>query len=193
MKDLFELYITFAKIGSITFGGGYAMLPILQREIVENKKWESDEDLLDYFAVGQCTPGIIALNVSTFIGNKRKGTIGGIVASLGFITIPIALLLVISIFLNNFADYAIVKNAFAGVRVCVCVLILNAVERLWKKSMINHKALLIFVVVLGLTLFTDIPLYVIVLSSSVVGALLNRWKGAEAKWFYYNCFLNSSK
>lgn len=130
MKDLFELYITFAKIGSITFGGGYAMLPILQREIVENKKWESDEDLLDYFAVGQCTPGIIALNVSTFIGNKRKGTIGGIVASLGFITIPIALLLVISIFLNNFADYAIVKNAFAGVRVCVCVLILNAVERL---------------------------------------------------------------
>ena len=134
MKDLFELYITFAKIGSITFGGGYAMLPILQREIVENKKWESDEDLLDYFAVGQCTPGIIALNVSTFIGNKRKGTIGGIVASLGFITIPIALLLVISIFLNNFADYAIVKNAFAGVRVCVCVLILNAVERLWKKS-----------------------------------------------------------
>ncbi|MFR1170629.1 MAG: chromate transporter, partial [Coprobacillus cateniformis] len=94
---------------------------------------------------------------------------------------PIALLLVISIFLNNFADYAIVKNAFAGVRVCVCVLILNAVERLWKKSMINHKALLIFVVVLGLTLFTDIPLYVIVLSSSVVGALLNRWKGAEAK------------
>ena len=176
MKDLFELYITFAKIGSITFGGGYAMLPILQREIVENKKWESDEDLLDYFAVGQCTPGIIALNVSTFIGNKRKGTIGGIV-----ITIPIALLLVISIFLNNFADYAIVKNAFAGVRVCVCVLILNAVERLWKKSMINHKALLIFVVVLGLTLFTDIPLYVIVLSSSVVGALLNRWKGAEAK------------
>ena len=181
MKDLFELYITFAKIGSITFGGGYAMLPILQREIVENKKWESDEDLLDYFAVGQCTPGIIALNVSTFIGNKRKGTIGGIVASLGFITIPIALLLVISIFLNNFADYAIVKNAFAGVRVCVCVLILNAVERLWKKSMINHKSLLIFVVVLGLTLFTDIPLYVIVLSSSVVGALLNRWKGAEAK------------
>ena len=181
MKDLFELYITFAKIGSITFGGGYAMLPILQREIVENKKWESDEDLLDYFAVGQCTPGIIALNVSTFIGNKRKGTIGGIVASLGFITIPIALLLVISIFLNNFADYAIVKNAFAGVRVCVCVLILNAVERLWKKSMINHKAWLIFVVVLGLTLFTDIPLYVIVLSSSVVGALLNRWKGAEAK------------
>ena len=98
------------------------MLPILQREIVENKKWESDEDLLDYFAVGQCTPGIIALNVSTFIGNKRKErTIGGIVASLGFITIPIALLLVISIFLNNFADYAIVKNAFAGVRVCVCV------------------------------------------------------------------------
>ncbi len=134
MKDLFELYITFAKIGSITFGGGYAMLPILQREIVENKKWESDEDLLDYFAVGQCTPGIIALNVSTFIGNKRKGTIGGIVASLGFITIPIALLLVISIFLNNFADYAIVKNAFAGVRVCVCVLILNAVERLWKNQ-----------------------------------------------------------
>lgn len=177
MKDLLELYMTFAKIGSITFGGGYAMLPILQKEIVEKKHWATDEDLLDYFAVGQCTPGIIALNVSTFIGNKIRGVIGGIVASLGFITVPIALLIVISMFLKNFAEYEIVKNAFAGIRVCVCVLILNAIERLWKKSVVNKKALLIFVVVLLITLFTDIPLYMIVISSAIVGTLLNRYKG----------------
>lgn len=179
MKDLLELYMTFAKIGSITFGGGYAMLPILQKEIVEKKQWATDEDLLDYFAVGQCTPGIIALNVSTFIGNKIKGVIGGIVASLGFITIPIALLIVISMFLKNFAEYEIVKNAFAGIRVCVCVLILNAIERLWKKSVVNKRALLIFVVVLLITLFTDIPLYIIVISSAIVGTLLNKYKGDE--------------
>jgi Chromate transport protein ChrA len=179
MKDLLELYITFAKIGSITFGGGYAMLPILQREIVEKKKWDTDEALLDYFAIGQCTPGIIALNVSTFIGNKRKGVAGGIAATLGFITVPIALLVIIAMFLKNFADYTIVKNAFAGVRVCVCVLILNAIERLWKKSIVNKKALAIYVIALLLTLFDFLPLYVIVLLAAVAGVLINDKKAKK--------------
>lgn len=173
MKELLQLYITFAKIGSITFGGGYAMLPVLQREIVEKRKWDTDEALLDYFAIGQCTPGIIALNVSTFIGNKRKGVAGGIVATLGFVTVPIALLVIIAMFLKNFADYAIVKNAFAGVRVCVCVLILNAIERLWKKSVVNKKALAIYGVALLLTMLDWLPLYVIVLLAAVAGLFMS--------------------
>lgn len=179
MKELFELYITFAKIGSITFGGGYAMLPILQREIVEKKKWETDENLLDYFAIGQCTPGIIALNVSTFIGNKRRGILGGIIASIGFVTVPIILLTIISMFLQNFADYAIVKNAFAGIRVCVCVLILNSIERLWKKSIIDKYSFAIFATVLGLTLFTSLPLYSFVILAAVAGLLINQLKGVK--------------
>ena len=171
MKEFWQLYLIFARIGSITFGGGYAMLPILQRELVENRQWVSDEELMDYFAIGQCTPGIIALNVSTFIGNKRKGILGGIIATLGFITIPIILIIIIALFLNNFSEYAVVKNAFAGIRVCVCVLILNAVERLWKKSIISKTTFLLFAVIFLLTIFTEIPLYLLVISSAVAGML----------------------
>ncbi|MBQ7193984.1 MAG: chromate transporter, partial [Synergistaceae bacterium] len=80
-----DLFITFCRIGVVTFGGGYAMLPILQREIVENKKWGTDEELADYYAIGQCTPGIIAVNVATFIGRKIAGIPGGIVATLGVV------------------------------------------------------------------------------------------------------------
>ena len=173
MKEFWQLYLIFARIGSITFGGGYAMLPILQRELVENRQWVSDEELMDYFAIGQCTPGIIALNVSTFIGNKRKGILGGIIATLGFITIPIILIIIISLFLNNFSEYAIVKNAFAGIRVCVCVLIINAVERLWKKSIISKTTFLLFAVIFLLTIFTEIPLYLLVISSAVAGIVIN--------------------
>ena len=173
MKEFWQLYLIFARIGSITFGGGYAMLPILQRELVENRQWVSDEELMDYFAIGQCTPGIIALNVSTFIGNKRKGILGGIIATLGFITIPIILIIIISLFLNNFSEYAIVKNAFAGIRVCVCVLIINAVERLWKKSIISKTTFSLFAVIFLLTIFTEIPLYLLVISSAVAGIVIN--------------------
>ena len=85
MKELFELFWLFAKMGSVTFGGGYAMLPILQRELVEKRGWVTNEELADYYAVGQCTPGIIAVNTSTFIGEKRRGVVGGIVSTLGFV------------------------------------------------------------------------------------------------------------
>lgn len=180
MKEFWQLYLIFARIGSITFGGGYAMLPILQRELVENRQWVTDEELMDYFAIGQCTPGIIALNVSTFIGNKRKGVLGGIIATLGFITIPIILIVIIALFLNNFSEYAIVKNAFAGIRVCVCVLILNAVERLWKKSIISKTTFLLFGVIFLLTIFTEIPLYLLVISSAVAGIVINALERSHA-------------
>ena len=85
MKELWSLFLTFAKVGVMTFGGGYAMLPILQREVVENKGWATDEELTDYFAIGQCTPGVIAVNTATFIGQKRAGIAGGIVATLGVV------------------------------------------------------------------------------------------------------------
>ena len=94
MKDLLDLFLLFAKIGSTTFGGGYAMLPIIQKELVEKRGWATDEELMDYMAIGQCTPGLIAINTATFIGEKRKGIIGGVVATLGF-TAPALVVIVI--------------------------------------------------------------------------------------------------
>lgn len=172
MKKLLELYFTFLKIGSVAFGGGYAMLPILQKEFVVNRSWVTDEELMDYFAIGQCTPGIIAVNVSTFIGNKQKGILGAIVSTLGFVTVPISLILIIAAFLKNFADLEIVKHAFAGIRVAVCVLILNAVERLWKKSIINNIAFGLFLVIFALTIFTDISPAIFVILAGITGILL---------------------
>lgn len=172
LKELLDLFFIFMKIGSVTFGGGYAMLPILQREFVEKRHWVEDEELMDYFAIGQCTPGIIAVNVSTFIGNKRKGLIGGIISTLGFVSIPVVLLTIIAAFLSNFSEYAIVKNAFAGIRVCVCILILNAIERLWKKSMVNPIALVIFGVVFCLTVFTSLSPAMLVIAAAIAGMIL---------------------
>ena len=96
MKELLVLFLTFAKVGVMTFGGGYAMLPILQREVVENKGWATDEELTDYFAIGQCTPGVIAVNTATFIGYRYKGLAGGILATLGVISPSIIIISVIS-------------------------------------------------------------------------------------------------
>lgn len=180
MKDLLELFFVFMKIGSVAFGGGYAMLPILQKEFVEKRAWATDQELVDYFAVGQCTPGVIAVNVSTFIGYKRMGVIGGIIATLGFVTIPIVLLLIIAAFLSHFSEYAIVKNAFAGIRVVVCILILNAIERLWKKSIVNKKALVLFGVIFILTVFTSISPAILVISSAIIGIILCQLGGKKS-------------
>jgi len=175
----FDLYLIFVKLGSVTFGGGYAMLPLLQREFVEKRNWVKDEELMDYFAIGQCTPGIIAINVSTFICNKRKGLLGGVISTLGFVTFPIILLIIIAAFLSNFSEYAIVKNAFAGIRVCVCVLILNAIERLWKKSVVNPIALVLFGIIFVATVFTSISPALLVIISAFAGIILSQISGGK--------------
>ena len=137
MKELLELFLTFAKIGVMTFGGGMAMLPILEREVVQNKHWATEEELVDYFAIGQCTPGIIAVNTATFVGQKRKGAMGGITATLGVVFPSLVIITILAGLITNFAHLAWVQNAFAGIQVCVCVLILNAVLKLLKKSVVD--------------------------------------------------------
>ena len=126
MHILIDLYLTFAKVGSMMFGGGYAMLPILQREIVDNKKWATTDQLTDYYAVGQCTPGVIAVNTATFIGSNQAGIAGGVAATLGVVTVPAILILIIAAFLNGVMDSAIVAHAFSGIRACVTALIAAA-------------------------------------------------------------------
>ena len=147
MKILWDMFLTFARIGGLTFGGGYAMLPMLQREVVEKRHWATEEELADYYAIGQCTPGIIAVNTATFIGCRQAGIIGGIFATLGVVFPSIVIITVIAACLTNFADLKVVQYAFEGIRVCVCVLIFNAVQKLWKKSVIDQPTTVIFLLV----------------------------------------------
>ena len=176
MKDkkttYMNLFTSFFRIGLFTFGGGYAMLPMLQREIVEKRGWATEEELTDYFAIGQCTPGVIAVNTATFVGQKHAGVSGGIVATLGVVFPSFVIITVIAALLSNFSDLPAVKNAFAGIRVCVCVLILNAVVKLWKKTVVDLPTFVIFVLVFGLSLFFDISPVLFVAASGVAGAVL---------------------
>ena len=185
MKDLLELYWAYLKIGCVNFGGGYAMLPLLERELVTKRGWTTMDELRDYFAIGQCTPGVIALNVSTFIGQKRKGVLGAIAAMLGFLTGPIAIILIIAAFLKNFAELEVVQHAFAGIRVCVCVLIVQAILRLWKSSVVDAFTLVLYAVILSLSALSTftgllpvkIPAAVLVILSSVAGLTVSLMKG----------------
>lgn len=172
MKELFNLFLAFAKVGVLTFGGGYAMLPILQREVVEKNNWASDEELMDYYAIGQCTPGVIAVNTATFIGQKRKGIIGGIITTLGVVLPSMIIITIVAAFISNFADLPIVKNAFAGVRVCVCVLIFNAVVKLWKTSVVDKATLIIFLGVFIGSVITDLSPVVFVIITAIAGIVV---------------------
>ena len=147
MSLCFELFWTFAKIGVCTFGGGYAMLSILQRELVEKRDWTTEAELSDYFAIGQCTPGIIAVNTATFVGHKLKGLVGGVVATLGLVFPCLVIIMLIAAFLQNFAELPVVIHAFNGVRACVCALILSSVLKLRKSTVVDVPTVIIFVVV----------------------------------------------
>lgn len=173
MNEYVQLFSTFAKIGVMTFGGGYAMLPILQREICESKKWADDSEIMDYYAIGQCTPGIIAVNVATFIGNKRKGIPGGIVATLGMVFPSLVIITVIAAVLHNFMEIVWIQHAFAGIRVCVCVFILNAVLKLWKSAVIDVWTLLIFVLVFIGSVFWNVSPVIYVIAAGAAGVVLS--------------------
>ncbi|MCI8538658.1 MAG: chromate transporter [Oscillospiraceae bacterium] len=150
-----DLFLTFARVGVCTFGGGYAMLPILQREVVEKKGWATGEELTDYFAIGQCTPGVIAVNTATFVGSQRAGTLGGVIATLGLVFPSVVIIGLIAAFLRGFAHLEVVGHAFAGVRTCVCVLIFNSVLKLRKTTVIDTPTAVIFISVLLLTMLSE--------------------------------------
>ena len=170
MNLYLDLFLTFARVGVCTFGGGYAMLPILQREIVEKKEWATEAELTDYFAIGQCTPGVIAVNTATFVGQKQKSIPGGIVATLGLVFPSIVIILVIAAFLQSFADLPVVIHAFAGVRACVCALILSSVLKLRKSSLVDGPTAVIFAVVLVLAVIGN---FIAFDGNTPLGALLN--------------------
>lgn len=180
MKKYWELFIAFAKIGVMTFGGGMAMLPMLQREVVENKGWATEEELADYFAIGQCTPGIIAVNTATFVGQKRGGVLGGIVATIGVAFPSLVIISLLAGIIDSFNDLAWVKNAFAGIQVCVCVLIFNAVVKLLKKSVVDKRTLVIFLLVLAGSFALDVTPVVFVVLSALAGIALRQLEVRKA-------------
>ena len=174
MKILWQLFLAFARVGVMTFGGGYAMIPILEREIVDRHGWATEEELMDYYAVGQCTPGVIAVNTATFIGYKVAGALGGIVATLGVVFPSVVIITVIAGILTNFADVPAVKSAFAGIRVCVCVLIFNAVLKLWKKAVVDKATLVLFLGVFLLSVFLSPSPVIFVVVCALSGIVLTR-------------------
>lgn len=174
MSTIIDLFLTFAKVGVMTFGGGYAMLPILQREVVDKKGWATEDELMDYYAIGQCTPGIIAVNTATFIGKKYKGIPGGIAATLGVVFPSIVIITIIAGVLHNFSSIVWIQNAFGGIRICVCALILNAVIKLWKKAVIDKITLVIFLLILLGSIFLNISPAIYVVTAGVLGVLLRK-------------------
>ncbi|MGL5753180.1 MAG: chromate transporter [Paraclostridium sp.] len=173
MAELFDLFKTFCRIGGLTFGGGYAMLPMLQKEVVEERKWATHEELLDYYAVGQATPGIIAVNTATFIGYKVKGILGGFFATLGVVFPSFIIIITIASFLQNFSKYIIVQYAFSGIRVAVAVLVLNTIIGLIKKSILDKTSIIIFILTCLFGIFLNVSPIYIVIASSILGIIIS--------------------
>ena len=179
MKLLLDLFLTFARIGVMTFGGGYAMLPMLQREVVDRKKWSTEEEIMDYFAIGQCTPGVIAVNTATFVGQKQKGVVGGIVATIGVVFPSLVIISLLAGIIEAFSHIQWVQHAFGGIRMCVCVLIVNAVVKLFKKAVIDWKTLIIFLVIALGSFLTPLSPAVFVVIAAIAGIVIRVIEGGK--------------
>ncbi|MGM9615585.1 MAG: chromate transporter [Oscillospiraceae bacterium] len=173
-----QLFQAFFRVGILTFGGGYAMLPILRREVVETHPWCTDEELADYYAIGQCTPGVIAINTATFVGYKLAGIPGGIFATASICLPSFIIILIIAAVLQNFAEYPVVINAFAGIRVAVVALVLKAVLKLLKTSVVDKLTLCIFIAVLLLATIFSVSPILFVLAAGLLGVCVKVWKEA---------------
>ncbi len=169
MRELFRLFTAFFRIGALTFGGGYAMLPMLQKEAREKHNWATSEELIDFFAVSQCLPGIIAVNVAILVGNKVRGRPGGLFAAFGVVAPSLVIITVIAAFLQNVIGVAAVQRAFWGIRIVVSALIAQAVIKLWKGAVKGLFGYALFAVTLVLALFTQTPAATLVVSAVVAG------------------------
>lgn len=178
MKAYWDLFASFFQIGALTFGGGLAMLPMLQKEIVEKHHWASEDEIIDYFAIGQVTPGVIAVNTATFIGYKIKGIGGGIIATLGVITPSLIIITAIAAFISNFMDLAVVQHAFVGIRVAVCALVTVAIIKLAKSSIKDSIGTIVCLLVFLLVTFAGISSIYVVIAAIVFGLF---WKRGEWK------------
>jgi len=167
--EYLKLVWSFFKVGILTFGGGYAMLPMLQREIVERRGWATEEELLDYYAIGQCTPGVIAVNTATFIGTRRKGIPGGFLATLGVILPSLLIITAIAALLTSFAEIPAVQHALAGIRVAVVVLVGFSVWKLMKSGVKGGFGWCLFLLVFFVSAIWGLSPVIVVLISAASG------------------------
>ena len=170
---LSSLYTSFFKIGLFTFGGGLAMLPMFEKEIVDKHKWSDSNEIMDYYSISQMTPGVIAVNVATFVGNKERGIIGGIVATLGVVSPSVILICLIAAFINNIYTYPLVQSLLKGLACGVCALIVPSLIKFFKSSIINLFTFIIFAICFTAILFTEIPSVFIIIATIVFSVLIN--------------------
>jgi len=172
MNELMQLYLAFFRIGGLTFGGGLTMLPMLKHELMEKKNWVTEDELLDYYAVGQCTPGIIAVNVSTFVGYKRKGIPGAVFSTLGMISPSLIIVSIIAMFVQQFIENQTVAHAVNGIKIVVCALMLNTVITMAKKSIADRLCVLMGIIGFAGAMFTPVPTVLIVILAGITGIIL---------------------
>lgn len=171
MTPYWDIFLTFTRIGGLTFGGGYSMLPMLQREAVEKKGWISEQDLLDSFSISQVLPGMIAINCAIFVGNRVRGWRGSLMAALGVAFPSLLIITLIAALISNFVDLPSVQHAFAGIRACVFVLIIQAIIKLAKGAVVDWFSLLLCLMVFGLSMTTRLNPVIFVLGAGLLGFL----------------------
>ena len=171
MNLYLDLFLTFTRIGAVSFGGGYAMLPLFKKELCEKKKWCSEEDILDYYAVAQCTPGVIAVNTASFVGYRHKGVSGAICATIGVVTPSVIIITLIAALLRSFADDPVVSHALAGIRVAVCALVTVTIFGLLRKNVSDVLCALLALGAFALTAFTSVSPVFAVLFAALCGIL----------------------
>ena len=164
--SLSDLFLTFAKIGAVTFGGGYAMLPIIERELIDRRKWITRQDLMDYFALSQVTPGVIAVNTASLLGYQKRKITGALAATLGVIAPSIIIITLIALFLKQYMGAELTARLFAAIRICVAALIVNALIPFFKKGITNLFTLLIFICCLVIYfIFKISPAFLVIVSA----------------------------
>lgn len=171
IKECAELFYTFSKIGLFTFGGGLAMMPMMQRELIQNKGWITEEELIDYYAIGQSTPGIVAVNVSTFVGYKRMGVFGGVLCTLGMITPSLIIIMLLATFINSVSDIPLAQKALKGINVAVAALLTTVIINFVKKTIKNWWNLLLMIAAFVLVFFFKVPSFILILIAILFGVL----------------------
>ena len=177
MLKLFKIYFIFFKIGSFTFGGGYAMLPIIKKELVDNLGWLKEKEIYDFYAIGQSTPGIIAVNTATMTGYNLKGVKGALAATSGFITPSLIIITLIASFFKRFQEINLFQHAFSAVQIAVIALIIDIVIKMWQKSDRSRLSFLLFLIAFSLLAFFNVSPVWVILGSALAGILIQYSKG----------------
>lgn len=171
MSEYWKIFVSFFKIGLFTFGGGYAMMPLFRQELIEKHKYITENELIDYYSIGQCTPGVIAVNVATFTGYKIKGVLGAVIATLAIVLPSLMIIMALAGILQLLSDNQVVAHAFAGIRIGVIALILNEVIHLFKKAVTSRLQMGIFAAILVVLLFGGVSAIMAVIMAASVGVV----------------------